>query len=121
MPVRRRRVTISTMTSLRTISVRHLLPCLLLVLASIFISSPAVAGDAKRGDRGADRGRPIVLAKSDMSLDAAVAMVRERFGGKVISATTTSRGGKKVHVIKVLSDEGRVRTVRVDAQTGRIQ
>jgi hypothetical protein len=121
LPVRRRRVTISTMTSLPTISVRHLLPLLLLTLASICLSFPAVAADAHRGDRGADRGRPIVLAKGEMSLDAAVAMVRERFGGKVISASTTSAGGKKVHVIKVLSDEGRVRTVRVDAQTGRIQ
>jgi len=109
------------MTSQRIISLRHLLPVLLLALASISLSSPAVAGDVHRGDRGADRGRPIVLAKSEMSLDAAVAMVRERFGGKVISASTSNRGGKKVHVIKVLSDEGRVRTVRVDAQTGRIQ
>lgn len=121
MPVRRRRVTISTMTSLRTTSLRHLLPLLLLVLASICLSVPALAADGHSGQRGADRGRPIVLAKGEMSLDAAVAMVRERIGGKVISASTTSRGGKKIHVIKVLSDQGRVRTVRVDAQTGRIQ
>ena len=56
-----------------------------------------------------------------MSLDAAVAMVRERFGGKVISASTTDQGGRKVHVIKLLSDQGRVSTVKVDAQSGRIQ
>ena len=119
--MRRRRVTISAMTSLRTISVRHLLPILLLALTSICLSSPSVAADGHRGQAGADRGRPIVLARGEMSLGAAVAMVRERFGGKVISASTTSRGGKKTHVIKVLSDKGRVRTVRVDAQTGRIQ
>lgn len=121
MPVRRRRVTISIMTSLRTISLRHLLPLVLLVLASICLSVPVQAADGLPGQHAAGQSRPIVLAKGEMSLDAAVEMVRERFGGKVISASTTSRGGKKVHVIKLLSDQGRVRTVRVDAQTGRIQ
>ena len=109
------------MTSLPRQSLRHLLPALLLALGAISLTVPVHAADSQHGRGGADRGRPIVLAKGEMSLDAAVEMVRGRYGGKVISASTTSRGGKKVHVIKLLSDEGRVRTVRVDAQTGRIQ
>ena len=63
----------------------------------------------------------IRLAKGEMNLDQAVAMVRKRYGGKVISAETVSDGGKTTHVIKLLSDQGRVRTVRVDAESGKIR
>jgi len=56
-----------------------------------------------------------------ISLDAAVAMVRDRFGGRVIRAETQRRDdGATVHVIRLLQDDGRVRIVRVDAETGEI-
>ena len=51
-----------------------------------------------------------------VSLDEAVRRVRKRADGKVIRAQT--RGG--VHHIKVLRDDGRVRTYRVDGRTGDI-
>ncbi len=100
---------------------RRLLPALLLVLLVPGLLPPAAAAPADRIHVSANRDRPRVTAKAEMSLDAAVAMVRERFGGKVISASTTDQGGRKVHVIKLLSDQGRVSTVKVDAQSGRIQ
>lgn len=52
-----------------------------------------------------------------VSLDQAVNQVRRQYGGKVIGAET--RNG--VHHVKLLSDEGRVRTVLVDGRTGRIR
>lgn len=55
-----------------------------------------------------------------VSLDQAVARVLSRYGGKVISAETRSRNGRVVHRIKLLSEDGRVRTVQVDGQTGDI-
>lgn len=89
---------------------RWLLPILLVALAA----GQAVAEPHRPHER-------ITQAEGQaMSLDAAVAMVRARFGGKIIGASTTHQRGRTVHVIKLLSDEGRVRTVRVDAQTGRI-
>ena len=51
-----------------------------------------------------------------VSLDEAVRRVRKRADGKVIKAQT--RGG--VHHVKVLRDDGRVRTYRVDGATGDI-
>jgi uncharacterized membrane protein YkoI len=102
-------------------SARRLISALLLTVLALGLLPSANAAPLDRNHERAQRARPLVMAKAEMSLDAAVAMVRERFGGKVISASTTDQGGRKVHVIKLLSDQGRVTTVKVDAQSGRIQ
>jgi hypothetical protein len=60
------------------------------------------------------------VQKDGVSLDEAVSIVRKRYGGRVINARTSNDNGRKVHVIKILSDEGRVREVRVDAQSGNL-
>ncbi|MCJ7558396.1 MAG: PepSY domain-containing protein [Gammaproteobacteria bacterium] len=109
------------MTHLSKPSARHLVPTLLLAILAAALFPSANAAPVDRVHGSANRDRPTVMAKSEMSLDAAVAMVRERFGGKVISASTTDQGGRKVHVIKLLSDQGRVTTVKVDAESGRIK
>lgn len=54
-----------------------------------------------------------------ISLDEAVSRVRKRIDGEVISAKTRYENGRPVHYIKVY-DRGRVRSIRVDASSGRI-
>ncbi len=54
-----------------------------------------------------------------ISLDEAVSRVRRQIDGEVISAKTRYQNGRPVHYIKVY-DRGRVRTIRVDAASGRI-
>ena len=54
------------------------------------------------------------------SLDQAVAKVRRLYGGTVIKAETKNQGGRPVHRIKILTEDGKVRTVRVDGNDGRI-
>lgn len=49
------------------------------------------------------------------SLDAAVAQVRRETGGRILSAETVSRQGRRVHRIKVLTPDNRVRIVNIDA------
>jgi uncharacterized membrane protein YkoI len=105
------------MTQLLHKSARRLLPALFLALLSLGFNSLALARPQGPGQEDA---RPILLAQAEMSLDAAAAMVREKFGGKVIDAKTDTNRGRRVHVIKLLSDKGRVTIVKVDAQTGRI-
>ncbi len=79
----------------------------------------AAAAEAGSGWTGAVA--PVAQAYSEnVSLDQAVRMVRERSGGRVLRAETTRRGGRSVHRIRVLSEDGRVRTWVVDAETGRI-
>lgn len=53
-----------------------------------------------------------------ISLQQAVALAQQRFNGRVLRAETVTRGGRQVHEILLL-DDGRARTVRIDAQSGQ--
>lgn len=48
-----------------------------------------------------------------MSLSEAVDKVRRETGGKVLSARTEIQSDREVHIVKVLTEDGRVRTVQV--------
>lgn len=58
-----------------------------------------------------------------VSLQEAVEIAMRRRPGRVVRAVTVDAGGgRRVHEVRILSDEGgRVVTVRVDAQTGRLR
>jgi len=53
-----------------------------------------------------------------VSLGQATTMALNRYPGRVVRAETVQMGDRVVHEIRILGDDGRVRTVRVDAQTG---
>jgi uncharacterized membrane protein YkoI len=53
-------------------------------------------------------------------LDGAVSRWRERIGGRVLSAETRKDDGRSIHHIRIITDQGRVRRLRIDADTGRI-
>lgn len=53
-----------------------------------------------------------------VSLAQATAIAQSRFQGRVIRAETMQMGDRVVHEVRILGDDGRVRTVRIDAQTG---
>jgi uncharacterized membrane protein YkoI len=64
-------------------------------------------------------GRAGMTDEGKVSLDQAIRKVRGRYGDvTILKAKTRKRNGGGVHSIKFLTDSGRVRTVRVDAQTG---
>ena len=50
-----------------------------------------------------------------VTLEEAVRRVRKQYGGRIISAETRGSGDRRTHVIKVLTDDGRVHTVRIRA------
>lgn len=54
-----------------------------------------------------------------ISLDEAVSRVRQNSNGKVLSAETVRVDGRKVHRIKILTKDGRVKRKQIDAETGR--
>ena len=62
----------------------------------------------------------VAQAAEKVSLAQATRMVQERTGGQVLRAETKRDNGRAVHRIRVLTEDGRVRTVRVDAETGRM-
>ncbi|MES9945229.1 MAG: hypothetical protein B6D77_03045 [gamma proteobacterium symbiont of Ctena orbiculata] len=64
---------------------------------------------------------PSLYASADMSLDQAVEQAKQRLGGRVISAETRERDGKRVHNVRILTKEGKVRRLRINAEGGRRQ
>ena len=47
------------------------------------------------------------------SLDQAAAQAAQQYNAKVLSARTIQEGNRRVHVIKLLTTEGVVKTVRI--------
>lgn len=64
---------------------------------------------------------PTAVTRASMSLDEAVQMVQQRFNARVVRAETHSDAGRTVYHLRLMNSEGKVWTVRVDAQSGSIQ
>jgi len=62
----------------------------------------------------------VAQASNGISLAQATRMVRDQTGGQVLRAETKRDKGRTVHRIRVLTEDGRVRTWHVDAETGRV-
>lgn len=97
------------------------LSTLCLALLAI-VAACAQAGDRTSPNRGRDRGvdSPIVLADSGMSLDEAVSMVERRYKARVVRTEVRNEGNRRIYVLRLLNDAGRVWTVRVDAASGSV-
>jgi uncharacterized membrane protein YkoI len=61
-----------------------------------------------------------VAQRGSLSLAQATAMAQSRFQGRIVRAETVQQGGRVVHEIRILGNDGRVRTVRIDAETGAV-
>lgn len=62
----------------------------------------------------------LAQAGNGIGLAEATRMVRDATGGQVLRAETKRDKGRTVHRIRVLTEDGRVRTWHVDAETGRM-
>jgi uncharacterized membrane protein YkoI len=62
------------------------------------------------------QGEPLlqVAQSNGVSLSEAIEQIRRRTGGRVVSAETKVQGGREVHHIKVLTDDGKVKTYKVN-------
>jgi uncharacterized membrane protein YkoI len=99
---------------------RHFVTLLvLLALAACTAHAGEHEAITRPAGAGAARER-IVLADSGMSLDQAVSMVEKRFKARVVRTETRNEGDRKVYVLRLLNDAGRVWTVKVDAASGSV-
>ncbi len=66
---------------------------------------------------------PYRLAQNDgISLEQAISKVRRQYGDvTILKAETKRKNGRRVHRVKFLTEGGRVRTVKVDANTGEFR
>ena len=56
-----------------------------------------------------------------ISLDEAVRRAEAQYHARVVRTDVQDEDGRKVYVLKLLSEGGRVVTVRIDAATGRMR
>jgi hypothetical protein len=59
----------------------------------------------------------LVLAQGGMTLDQAVEQVRRQYNGRIVSAETRVNGNRETHYIRVLMEDGTVRTITVPGRT----
>ncbi len=93
-------------------------PLAALALAATLIAhSPSgFAADGVRSE-GAYRAMPM-QARRGVSLDQAIEMAERQFRARVVRAGVDESNGQRAYVLRLVSEQGRVWTVRVDAQTG---
>lgn len=92
--------------------------CLLLCVAS---SAHALQveqqADLSAGASAAVEGAPVAEEEAyqggGVTLSQAVAQVRRQYKGQIVSAETRVSGNRETHIIKVLTQDGKVKTVRV--------
>lgn len=51
-----------------------------------------------------------------VTLEQAVEQVRRKYKGRIVSAVTKVNGNREVHEIKVLTDDGKVKTVSIQGK-----
>ena len=90
-----------------------ILLCCAMLVAPLAHAAPAAAEPAVWQLAQAGRAR--------VSLNEAADLVQRRTGGRVLSAQAAQEGGREVYRIKVLTANGEVRIVRVDAATGQME
>jgi hypothetical protein len=60
------------------------------------------------------------VALARLTLDQAIDMAERRFHARVVRAGMDEVDGRRVYVLRMLSEQGRVWTVRVDAESGQV-
>jgi hypothetical protein len=93
-----------------------LISCLLLAAMGGAGATQVDPLDARRAGAGAENSAASGLAVyqgGGLTLNQAVEQVRRQYNGRIVSAETRVNGGRETHVIKVLTKDGKVKTVRV--------
>ncbi len=120
----------SVQTSTASCRVAHrvaLLPGLMVLVALASLTpapgqaARAVPQDAATGAAHAAPGPGYrSFADRALTMDEAVDLAQRRYSARVVRAEVSDRGGRRVYLLRLLSKDGRVFNVTVDAATGSI-
>jgi uncharacterized membrane protein YkoI len=102
-------------------SLRLSLPVLLLTSLSSLVQAQGLPATWQGGAGDDERGASGEVRREGISLDEAVRMAEAQFHARVVRTDVVDEDGRKVYVLKLLSEGGRVITVRVDAASGRMR
>ncbi len=99
----------------------------LLIAGLLLVAGTATAGDRQRAPQhsapnsshtqGNARQDTLRLAQSNgLTLAQAIEQVKRQYKGRIVGAETTIKGNREVHRIRVLTEDGKVRTVTVQGR-----
>jgi hypothetical protein len=98
-----------------------LLPLTLLLIGfAPFSQAHSMPGQVVGGSATQELAR-VAEARDGISLDEAVRRAEAQHRARVVRTEVQDEDGRKVYVLKLLSEDGRVVTVRIDAATGRMR
>lgn len=102
-----------------------MLPAMLAAIA-VGAVAPLTQASGARAPAAPDSGAPerSVVAEAfrdGISLDEAVRRAERQYRARVVRTDVQDEDGRKVYVLKLLSEDGQVITVRIDASTGRMR
>lgn len=83
------------------------------IILIFFVLALTPVGASADDHAAGDAGTFVIAQNSGKSLSEAVEQVRRQTGGRILSAETRIEGGREVHHIKVLTEDGKVKTHKV--------
>ncbi len=99
---------------------RHVMP--VLGLSVLCAGAPALlmAGTVTEGEADWQVLGLQLTEQQEIDLEQAIVRVRRDIGGQVLDAHSREDDDRRVHVIRVLTPQGHIRLVPVDANTGEL-
>jgi hypothetical protein len=92
---------------------------LLLIGVAPFSQARNMPGSMPNGSATHEPARTSAVFGDGISLDEAVRRAEAQYHARVVRTDVQDEDGRKVYVLKLLSEDGRVINVRIDAATGR--
>lgn len=94
----------------------------LAVLLCTGLSAAALPAGASEQGAGFHllNGHVLQVRHAAITLDQAIEMAERRFHARVVRAGVEESAGQRTYVLRLINEQGRVWTVRVDAQSGQI-
>jgi hypothetical protein len=92
---------------------------LILVGFAPFSQAHSMPGRILSGEAARERSAASEIMRDEISLDEAVRRAEAQYRARVVRTDVQDEDGRKVYVLKLLSEDGKVINVRIDAATGR--
>jgi uncharacterized membrane protein YkoI len=94
-------------------------PALLLCVLAAAMASPAWAKKHKKEpDFRGEQQREVAGRCPGFSLDQVISRIERKNKARVVRTDVVNEGSQCIYVLRLLSDEGRVWTLRVDSRSG---
>jgi hypothetical protein len=102
---------------MRTLLKTLLISSVLTLTGPVFATQLSIGDSAEYGAViAADIVDNMAMQGGGVSLSQAVEQVRRQYKGQIVDARTKVKGNREVHVIRVLTEDGKVKTVEVQGK-----